>query len=353
MTAPALRPPKRSRLRRRRPGHPRQRQEPAGHPPTGQEPAAGHRRRPVGVCRPDRLTRRERPLPAAAGRRRRPCRRAAQPIQPAARLPAPLPPNQAALPRTRRVRSASTATPAGLSLTPTRVGCLVGMELGWQLAPLASGRPERRNVIDHSGQQRPVGRVGRGDRDRQGQAGGIGQQVQLGPWLAAVDRIGTNMVPHGGPARPWCPHHPSGATRRLESRAAGGMRHGPTATATSTSAWRRGSGSCRRNDRFSTPSLLATGRHEPGADRPGSGLVDRSTIACFPPWREVVRTDAIGLPPGSCTCRALGRGRPGLRRTGAGETNGAWLLMPAPSTQPSWTTSPDEVPGVHNYSPAS
>src|SRR5215211_1145317 len=96
--------------------------------------------------------------------------------------------------------------------------------------------------------------------------------------------------------------------------------------------------------------LAATSR---GADRPGSGLVDRSTIACSPPWREVVRTDAIGLPPGSCTCRALGRGRLGLRRTGAGETNGAWLLIPAPSTQPSWTTSPDEVPGVHNYPPAS
>jgi hypothetical protein len=227
------------------------------------------------------------------------------------------------------------------------------MELGWQLAPPTRGHPERRNVIDHSGQQRPVGRVGRGDRDRQGQAGGIGQQVQLGPGLPRSTGLGPTWSPHGGPARPWCPHHPSGATRRLESRAAGGMRHGPTATATSTSAWRRGSGSCRRNDRFSTPSLLATGRHEPGCGPPGErpgGSIDH---CLFPPWREVVRTDAIGLPPGSCTCRALGRGRPGLRRTGAGETNGAWLLMPAPSTQPSWTTSPDEVPGVHNYPPAS
>ena len=150
------------------------------------------------------------------------------------------------------------------------------MELGWQLAPPTRGHPERRNVIDHSGQQCPVGRVGRGDRDRQGQPGGIGQQVQLGPGLPRSTGLGPTWSPHGGPARPWCPHHPSGATRRLESRAAGGMRHGPTATpyrqntsATSTSAWRRGSGSCRRNDRFSTPSLLATGRHEPGCGPPG------------------------------------------------------------------------------------
>ena len=100
---------------------------------------------------------------------------------------------------------------------------LVGVELGWQPAPPTSGRPDRRNVIDHGGQQRPVGRVGRGDRDRQGQAGGIGHQVQLGPWLAAVDRIGTNMVPPRRARTPMVstPHHPSGATRRLESRAAG------------------------------------------------------------------------------------------------------------------------------------
>jgi len=185
---------------------------------------------------------------------------------------------------------------------------LVGVELGWQLAPPASGRPERWNVIDHGGQQRPVGRVGRGDRDRQGQAGGIGQQVQLGPWLAAVDRIGTNMVPHGGPARPWCPHHPSGATRRLESRAAGGMRHGPTATpyrqntsATSTSAWRRGSGSCRRNDASRhrrSWRLAATSR---GADRSGAAWwIDRPSPvpllgekSCAPTCQRRLETDPL------------------------------------------------------------
>ena len=192
MTAPALRPPKRSRLRRRRPGHPRQRQEPAGQPPADQEPAAGHRWLPVGVCRPDRLTRRERPLPAAAGRRRRPPRRAAQPIQPAARLPAPLPPNQAALPRTRRVRSASTATPAGLSLTPTRVGCLVAVQLGGTLAGpsrATAGTLDGWDGVHHGLQQHRVVGVGRRQAHRQRDAASVDQQVVLASGLAAVCRV--------------------------------------------------------------------------------------------------------------------------------------------------------------------
>ena len=54
--------------------------------------AASDRRRDRLAWRTrDRLARRARPLPAAAVCRRRPSRRAAQPVQPAARLPAPLP----------------------------------------------------------------------------------------------------------------------------------------------------------------------------------------------------------------------------------------------------------------------
>ena len=78
-------------LRRQRPDHPRQRQDHDRPAPAGQEPAPRRRRLRLGLLRPDRLTRRPRPLRPPQARRRPARRRPTQPVQPPPRLPAPLP----------------------------------------------------------------------------------------------------------------------------------------------------------------------------------------------------------------------------------------------------------------------
>ena len=103
-------------LRRRRPRHPRQRQDQIRHPPQDQEQPAGRRRLHLGVLRPDRLTRRPRPLRPPPRRRRPSRRRPAQPVQPPARLPAPLPDHRPALRRSHRLPQRDQEIPPG-SLT--------------------------------------------------------------------------------------------------------------------------------------------------------------------------------------------------------------------------------------------
>ena len=81
---------------------------------------------------------------------------------------------------------------------------LVAMELGWS-PPRPTGPSPRaddcRDGVHHGLQQLRVMGVGRRQPDRQGQAGGVNQQVVLGAWLAPVDRVCANQFPHAGPGR--------------------------------------------------------------------------------------------------------------------------------------------------------
>ncbi len=70
----------------------------------------------LGVLRPDRLTRRPRPLRPAQDRRRPARRRPAQPVRTPARLPAPLPDHRPALRRSHRIpRPRQKTSPGGLT----------------------------------------------------------------------------------------------------------------------------------------------------------------------------------------------------------------------------------------------
>ena len=71
--------------------------------PPRQEQPADRRRLHLGVLRPDRLTRRPRPLRPPQRRRRPARRRPAQPVRPPPRLPAPLPGHRPALRRSHRL----------------------------------------------------------------------------------------------------------------------------------------------------------------------------------------------------------------------------------------------------------
>ena len=73
------------------------------HPPQGEEQPAQRRRIPLGVLRADRLTRRPQPLRPAQRHRRPARRRRAQPVQPPARLPPPLPDHRPGIRRSHRL----------------------------------------------------------------------------------------------------------------------------------------------------------------------------------------------------------------------------------------------------------
>ena len=73
------------------------------HPSQGQEQQAGQRRIHLGVLRPDRITRRSCPLRPPPRNWRPAQRRPAQPVQPATRLPPPLPGHWPALRRNNRI----------------------------------------------------------------------------------------------------------------------------------------------------------------------------------------------------------------------------------------------------------
>ena len=73
------------------------------HPPQGQEQPARRRRIHLGILRADRITRRPCPLRPPPRRRRPAHRRPAQPVQPPARLPPPLPGHRPALRRDHRI----------------------------------------------------------------------------------------------------------------------------------------------------------------------------------------------------------------------------------------------------------
>jgi hypothetical protein len=82
------------------------------------------------------------------------------------------------------------------------VVAFVGVELG--RAPTWSPEPspwadDRRDGVDQLLQELRVVGVGGRQPDRQRDPGGVDQQVVLGSWLAAVDRIRANQFPHAGP----------------------------------------------------------------------------------------------------------------------------------------------------------
>jgi len=77
------------------------------------------------------------------------------------------------------------------------------MELGRALARPTGSAPrpdDRRHGIHHRLQQLRIVGVGGRQPDRQWQAVGVDQQVVLGSWLAPVDRVCANELPHAGPA---------------------------------------------------------------------------------------------------------------------------------------------------------
>jgi hypothetical protein len=78
------------------------------------------------------------------------------------------------------------------------VVALIAMELG--RSPSRPTRPapradDRRDGVHQLLQELRVVGVGRRQPDRQREAGGVDQQVVLGSWLAAVDRVCANEVP--------------------------------------------------------------------------------------------------------------------------------------------------------------
>ncbi|RUP65557.1 hypothetical protein SSPNP10_24940 [Streptomyces sp. NP10] len=69
------------------------------------------------------------------------------------------------------------------------VVALVGVELGGLAPPRAAARPDRRYALHERDQGLAVVDVGAGDSDRQGQTGPLGDQMDLRPVLAPVDRV--------------------------------------------------------------------------------------------------------------------------------------------------------------------
>jgi hypothetical protein len=71
---------------------------------------------------------------------------------------------------------------------------LVGMDPVGPAALATRRRPHRWDIVQQPLEDHAVVDVGR-QRDRKGEALAVGNEVVLGSWLAAVDRICANVVP--------------------------------------------------------------------------------------------------------------------------------------------------------------
>jgi hypothetical protein len=68
----------------------------------------------------------------------------------------------------------------------------VGMDLAGPPAPPLGRHQDRRDVVQHGLEHGGVVGVGSADKQRQRQPAAVAGQVQLGPSLAAIDRIGAD-----------------------------------------------------------------------------------------------------------------------------------------------------------------
>jgi hypothetical protein len=95
---------------------------------------------------------------------------------------------------------------------------LVRIQLAGPAAPPARRRAHRRDVTDHRLKHGYVREVGGGHRRGQRQPLPLTDQLELGPWLAAIDRICADVVPRAWRARwpspRWRATSPAGPARR-------------------------------------------------------------------------------------------------------------------------------------------
>jgi hypothetical protein len=91
--------------------------------------------------------------------------------------------------------SGADATPAQVRPAAAMVIGFVAVHLGGPAPPPPAGHPDRWDVVQHRLQHGRVVRVGRAENYRQRQAASIAGQVQLGPLLAAIDRVCAGQVP--------------------------------------------------------------------------------------------------------------------------------------------------------------
>jgi hypothetical protein len=72
---------------------------------------------------------------------------------------------------------------------------VVGVDGARPAASLASGHADRRDIVHHGPKHGRVVGVGGGEHHGKGQAASVAGQVQLGPLLAAADRICAGQRP--------------------------------------------------------------------------------------------------------------------------------------------------------------
>jgi hypothetical protein len=87
------------------------------------------------------------------------------------------------------------APPTQIRPAAAMVISLVAVDLGGSAPPAAGGHPDGWDVVQHGLEHGRVVGVGRAEDHRQRQPAAVTGQVQLGPTLAAIDRVCAGQVP--------------------------------------------------------------------------------------------------------------------------------------------------------------